>query len=202
MSGAASSSIVSSGGNGPLPHPDVGIARRRWCVRGALRKHDPGGSEGLARVSPVALRRPGAVIGAGHALVVAVGSPAGPEVPRGVMVRPVGGATALVGAIAVSAFALSSGAWAKATTQHCSSYTGGSAGLVDSFTDVLAQGVGCRHAHEVLGTWANSGPGGTDLGFSCKATKASAKNTFRVRCVDGSRHVTALDAEHTSRSGR
>ena len=116
--------------------------------------------------------------------------------------RSVRGATALVGAIAVSAFALSSGAWAKATTQHCNSYTGGSAGLVDSFTNVRAQGVGCHRAHEVLGTWANSAPGGTDLGFSCRATKVSAKNTFRVRCVDGSKRVTALDAEHTSRSGR
>ncbi len=116
--------------------------------------------------------------------------------------RSVGGAMALVGAIAVSAFALSSGAWAKATTEHCSSYMGGSAGLVDSFTSVRAQGVGCRRAHEVLGTWANSAPGGTDLGFACHATKVGAKNTFRVRCVDGSRHITALDAEHTSRSGR
>jgi hypothetical protein len=116
-------------------------------------------------------------------------------------VRSARAVTALVGAVTVSAFALSSGAWANDTTQHCSSYMGGSAGLVDSFTSVRAYSVGCQRAHEVLGTWANSAPGGTDLGFSCRATRLSAKK-FRVRCVDGSKRVTALDAQHTGTSGK
>lgn len=116
--------------------------------------------------------------------------------------RSVRGAVALVGVVGVSALVLSSGAWASANARHCSSYMGGSAGLVDSFTNVRAYDVGCRRAHEVLGTWANSGPGGTDLGFSCKASKGSVKNTFHVRCVDGSKRVTALDTQRTSRSGK
>lgn len=104
---------------------------------------------------------------------------------------------ALLGAVGVSAFALSSSAWAQATTRPCSNYTGGAAGLVDSFTSIHAHGVGCHRAHEVLGTWANSGPGGPDLGFTCRSTNASAKNTFHVRCVHGSKRVTALDTQQT-----
>ena len=116
--------------------------------------------------------------------------------------RSVRGVVGLVAVVGVSALVLSSGAWANASARYCSSYMGGSAGLVDSFTNVRAYGIGCRRAHEVLGTWANSAPGGTDLGFSCTATKRSVKNTFRVRCFDGSKRVTALDTQRTSRPGK
>lgn len=113
--------------------------------------------------------------------------------------RSITGAIALVGAVGVSTFGVSAGAWAHMSTrtQQCSSYKGGAGRLVDAFTRIDAQGVGCHRAHEVLGVWANSAPGGTDLGFSCKSTKGTAKNTLHVRCVDGSKRVTALDTQHT-----
>jgi hypothetical protein len=79
---------------------------------------------------------------------------------------------------------------------HCANYTGGAAGVVDKFTNIKASGVSCDKAHEVLGTWANSAPGGTDLGFSCKAKQVKgARHKFHVTCTQGSKRITALDTQ-------
>ncbi|MGH2885523.1 MAG: hypothetical protein ACRDPA_22940, partial [Solirubrobacteraceae bacterium] len=85
--------------------------------------------------------------------------------------------------VVVASVALTAGATATSATGHCHGYKGGAAGLVDTFTRITASGVSCGRAHEVLGTWANSGPGGTDLGFSCHAHRAMTKDTFQIRCV-------------------
>ena len=100
-----------------------------------------------------------------------------------------------VGAVVIATIALSSGATAKSSTAHCRSYQGGASGLVDTFTHITALGVSCGRAHQVLGTWANSGPGGTDLGFRCHAKTAKSKNMFNIRCVERNNLITALDTE-------
>jgi hypothetical protein len=104
-----------------------------------------------------------------------------------------------VGLVVVVSVVLTAGASAKTATVHCHSYKGGAAGLVDTFTQIAASGVSCGRAHEVLGTWANSGPGGTDLGFSCRARKAKAKDTFQVRCVQARKLITARDTQSDRR---
>jgi len=56
-------------------------------------------------------------------------------------------------------------ALAKSPTASCTSYKGGAAEVVETFTHIKASGVSCKRSHEVLGTFANSAPGDTDLGF-------------------------------------
>ncbi len=97
--------------------------------------------------------------------------------------------------VVVVAVSLTAGAMAKGEAVKCRNYRGGAARLVDSFTHIKASGVSCHRAHEVLGTWANSGPGGTDLGFSCHARKAGAKNSFTIRCTEAKKLITARDTE-------
>jgi hypothetical protein len=48
----------------------------------------------------------------------------------------------------------------------------------------------------VLGTWANSGPGGTDLGFICAATPTATKQ-FGVKCHEGTKRIKAVDTQKT-----
>ena len=62
-------------------------------------------------------------------------------------------------------------ALAKSPTASCTSYKGGAAEVVETFTHIKASGVSCKRSHEVLGTFANSAPGDTDLGFRCHGTK-------------------------------
>ena len=91
---------------------------------------------------------------------------------------------------------LASAAGASAKTLSCGKYVGGAAGLTDTFTHIEASGVACQRAHEVLGTWANSGPGGTDLGFICAATP-TAKKQFAVKCHEGTKRIKAVDTQKT-----
>lgn len=87
-------------------------------------------------------------------------------------------------------------AGASAKPARCGNYTGGAAGVVDKFTNVKASGVSCEKAHEVLGTWANSAPGGTDLSFVCKAkTVKGSRHKFHVTCTSGSKRITSLDSQ-------
>jgi hypothetical protein len=113
--------------------------------------------------------------------------------------KPARGALAAV--VATGAlFSLGAGATASAAARgNCTRYKGGAAGLTDTFTDIDARGVSCHKADEVLGTWANSGPGGTDLGFSCHARKGAKKDQFHLRCSDATKLITALDTETTAR---
>ena len=68
--------------------------------------------------------------------------------------------------------------------------------VLRTFTHIEASGVTCQRAHEVLGTWANSGPGGTDLGFICAATP-TAKKQFAVKCHEGTKRIKAVDTQTT-----
>jgi hypothetical protein len=38
-------------------------------------------------------------------------------------------------------------------------------------------------------------PGGTALGFSCRARKATEKHTFDIQCAQAEMPITALDTE-------
>lgn len=78
----------------------------------------------------------------------------------------------------------------------CPNSEGGAGRLIDTFSQVKATGVSCRNAREVLGTWANSAPGGTDLGFICTARKRS-KNVYDLRCTERGKLITARDTEKT-----
>lgn len=102
-----------------------------------------------------------------------------------------------LGVVLSTVVVTSSGALGKSSTASCSSYKGGAGRLVDAFTQVRVVGVSCRRAHEVLGTWANSGPGGTDLGFLCHAKQTHKTTVFDVRCVEGDKRIAATDTEKT-----
>lgn len=104
---------------------------------------------------------------------------------------------ACLGVFLSSVVLMASGALGKSSTASCGNYTGGAGRLVDTFTQVRAAGVACGRAHEVLGTWANSAPGGTDLGFVCHAKQTKRKNVFDVRCAQGDKRITATDTEKT-----
>jgi hypothetical protein len=77
----------------------------------------------------------------------------------------------------------------RSAATSCSNY----AGAFDKFTQIKASGVSCHKAHEVLGTWANSAPGGTDLGFSCKSKPTKVKHRYRVTCTKGAKRITARE---------
>lgn len=91
---------------------------------------------------------------------------------------------------------LASVAGASAKPLGCGKYVGGAAGLTNTFTHIKASGVTCQRAHDVLGTWANSGPGGTDLGFICAATPTATKQ-FAVKCHAGTKRIKAVDTQKT-----
>jgi len=107
------------------------------------------------------------------------------------------GHNSLFGLLVVLVVSAAVAPWAsaKSPTASCTSYKGGAAGVVETFTHIKASGVSCKRAHEVLGTFANSAPGGTDLGFRCHARETKAKNTFSVRCTDGTKKITATEKE-------
>ena len=100
----------------------------------------------------------------------------------------------LVTAALIVALGLAIVASAEAKVRTCPSSTGGAAGIVDKFTKIKARGVGCTKAHEVLGTWANSAPGASDLGFTCTATKTSS-DAFTVKCREGAKQITAHEKQ-------
>lgn len=99
------------------------------------------------------------------------------------------------GAAAVPSWGHADASRAHKKTTSCPNYKGGGAGVEDRFSHVKARGISCTKAHEVLGTWANSGPGGTDLGFSCKAKETKKKGTFDIRCTQGSASTSAVDKQ-------
>jgi len=83
---------------------------------------------------------------------------------------------------------------AQAKTRTCGNSTGGSAGVIDTFSHIKVNGASCSKAHEVLGTFANSAPGGTDLGFTCLATKTGS-DTFTIKCREGSKSIDAHEKQ-------
>jgi len=83
------------------------------------------------------------------------------------------------------------GAASKPAALKCTNSYGGAAGVIEKFTEVRATGVSCVKAHKVLFAYS-SGPGPA-LGFTCTHRKTKAKDTYDVKCVDGSKKVTATD---------
>jgi hypothetical protein len=82
---------------------------------------------------------------------------------------------------------------ATAKTTNCASYKGGAAGLVIRFTNIKSLNVPCSRAHEVLGTFANSGPSPAYLGYACHATKTKIKSVDHVTCTETKDEITATE---------
>ena len=75
---------------------------------------------------------------------------------------------------------------ATATASTCGSYR---ATDTSRFTRVRVVGVSCATAHKVLKVWADSGSGGTDLGFLCTDQSTSSNNVYTYKCTKGAQVI-------------
>jgi hypothetical protein len=94
--------------------------------------------------------------------------------------------------VASAALALGAGA-ATAKSISCPSYKGSAAGLVITFTNIKASNLTCTRAHEVLGTFANSGPSPTYLRYACHASKTKVKSVDDVTCTEAKGKIAATE---------
>jgi len=98
---------------------------------------------------------------------------------------------AAIGAAAALAVLATPGASASLTTVKCRNYTYRGYGFTDKYSRIRATGVKCGRADEVLGTFSNSAPGGTDLGFTCRRRKTKTRHVYDLKCTDGAKRITA-----------
>lgn len=85
----------------------------------------------------------------------------------------------------------SAGASTKPKTIKCPSYTYRGYGFTDKYSRIRATGVRCHRADEVLGTYSNSAPGGTDLGYTCAKKRTKTRHVYDLKCTDGGKRITA-----------